>query len=261
MQSFRAGQVLALRTESDLRIALRDDVARRTALPWFSAMCVVRGDRILYERYAPDFGPGRVHSIMSIPKTTMNLAVGKLVEEGRTDLSARVDAYLPWIGPGYAVASVQAVLDMNVANDYTEDYADAASTVYSHEESIRMRLPRGAEGSDRTVIAGIELAPGARDCVNRSGACMYRSANTEVLGFIAEAVTGKRLAPWYADVADAAGIEGILHIAVDRTGFPIVNGGIAMSARDICRYGLLLARGGAGWTGARSGRPRSSGRR
>ena len=104
-------------------------------------------------------------------------------------------------------------------------------------------------------------APGARDCVNRSGACMYRSANTEVLGFIAEAVTGKRLAPWYADVADAAGIEGILHIAVDRTGFPIVNGGIAMSARDLCRYGLLLARGGAGWTGARSGRPRSSGRR
>ena len=53
MQSFRAGQVLALRTVSDLRIALRDDVARLTALPW--------------------------------------------------------------IGPGYAAASVQDVLDMNVA--------------------------------------------------------------------------------------------------------------------------------------------------
>jgi CubicO group peptidase (beta-lactamase class C family) len=255
MASFRAGQVLALRTDSDLRIAQRDDVARLTALPWFSAMCVLRGDRILYERYAPDFGPCRVHSIMSITKTTMNLRIGKLVEEGLIDLAARVDSYLPWIGAGYAAASVQDVLNMNVLNGYTEDYADPDSTVYSHEESIGMRLPRGREGSDRAVIAGIGLAPGASGCVNPTGVCMYRSANTEVLGFIAEAVTGARLAPFYADVADAAGIGGTLHIAVDRTGFPIVNGGIALSARDLCRYGLLLARGGVGVDGRMVGSP------
>jgi CubicO group peptidase (beta-lactamase class C family) len=252
---FRAARVLPLATETDIAIAQRADVARLTALPWFSAMCVVRGDRIVYERYAPDFGPDRPHSIMSITKTTMNLVIGRLWSEGRIDLSARVDRYLPWIGPGYAAASVQDVLNMNVLNAYSEDYADPASAVYAHEEAIGMRLPSGPEGSDRDVIAGIGLAAGAADCVNRTGFCMYRSANTEVLGFIAEAILGRPLLPLYADIADAAGIEAMLHIATDRTGFPIVNGGIALTARDLCRYGLLLARGGQGVDGRMVGSP------
>ncbi|MFN0116402.1 MAG: serine hydrolase domain-containing protein [Paracoccaceae bacterium] len=255
MASFRAGRVLRLRTEADLAVAAREDVARLTALPWFSAMCVVRGDRVLFERYAADFGPARVHSVMSITKTSMHLMVGRLAAEGRVDLAARVDAYLPWIGPGYAAARVQDVLDMNVLNDYSEDYANPASTVYAHEESLGMRLPKGQEGTNRAVIAAIGLAPGATDCVNRTGLSMYRSANTEVLGFIAEAVTGAPLARFFADLADAAGIEGVLHIATDRTGFPVVNGGMAISARDLCRYGLLLARGGIGVDGRAVGSP------
>ena len=252
---FRAGRVLPLRTDSDLAIPARADVARLTALPWFSAMCVVRGDRILYERYAPDFGPDRPHSIMSITKTTMNLVIGRLWAEGRIDLGARVDRYLPWIGAGYAAASIQDVLNMNVLNDYSEDYADPASAVYAHEEAIGMRLPSGPEGTDREVIARIGLAPGASSCANATGVCMYRSANTEVLGFVAEAVLSAPILPLYADIADAAGVAGMLHIATDRTGFPIVNGGMALTARDLCRYGLLLARGGQGVDGRMVGSP------
>ncbi|TIR02787.1 MAG: serine hydrolase, partial [Mesorhizobium sp.] len=74
--SLRAPRVLPLRKQIDWTIGDRPDVARFLAMPHFSAFVVVCGERILYERYAPDFGPDRPHPIMSITKTTLNLMLG-----------------------------------------------------------------------------------------------------------------------------------------------------------------------------------------
>ena len=68
-------------------------------------MIVVRGQQILHEAYAPDFGRGRPHSIQSITKTTMSLIMGRLIEDGLVDPSAKIRDYVPEIGTGYAGAS------------------------------------------------------------------------------------------------------------------------------------------------------------
>ena len=256
VQSFRAGAVLALHRDTDVALAARPDVAQLTGLPFFSAMVVLRGDRVLFERYAPDFGPDQPHSIMSLSKTTMMLIIGRLVAEGRIDLAAPVDRYLPWVGPGYATASVQDVLNMNVDNDYVEDYADPLCTAFLHEAATGLRLPGPgqAERTSKQFLATVGLAPGRSDTVNAAGLCMYRSANTDILAAIAEAVGGP-LAARLADIADAAGLEGSLHVATDRSGFPCLNGGLCLTARDLARYGLLLARGGIGLAGQEVGSP------
>ena len=256
VQSFRAADVLSLHRDTDVALAARPDVAQLTALPFFSAMVVLRGDRVLFERYAPDFGPDQPHSIMSLSKTTMMLIIGRLVAEGRIDLAAPVDRYLPWVGPGYATASVQDVLNMNVDNDYVEDYADPLCTAFLHEAATGLRLPGPgqAEKTSKQFLATVGLAPGRSDTVNATGLCMYRSANTDILAAIAEAVGGP-LAARLADIADAAGLEGSLHVATDRSGFPCLNGGLCLTARDLARYGLLLARGGIGVAGQAVGDP------
>lgn len=248
VQGFRAGRVLDLRLSADLRLAARDDVRRLTSTPWFSAMAVTEGNRLLYEAYAPDFGPDRPHSIMSISKMTANLLIGRLVEEGRLSSDERVGDILPWIGAGYAGARVQDVLNMNVQNAYDEDYHDPDAMVFRHEAATGSRLPDGPEPSSRDFIASIGLAPGAADTVNPTGKCLYKSANTDVLAFIAEA-KGVSLQGWLADLTDAAGVEGMLHVGTDRAGFPQLNGAICLTARDLARYGALFARMGAGIDG------------
>jgi CubicO group peptidase (beta-lactamase class C family) len=254
VQSYRAGTVLEFRHDTDLGIAGRADVAALTALPFFSAMAVGRGDRLLFERYAPDFGPNQPHSIMSISKTAMTLIAGQLVAEGLLDPEARVDSYLPWTGPGYAAARVQDVLNMNVENDYVEDYADPLCQAFLHEAATGLRLPGPGAGeiTSKAFLASVGLAPGRADCVNRTGFYMYRSANTDILSAIAETVGGP-LSARLAAIADAAGLEGSLHVATDRSGFPSLSGGICLTARDLLRYGLLLARQGAGVSGQRVG--------
>lgn len=248
-QSFRAAKVMDLRLSADLAIPMREDVRWLTGSPWFSAMAVTEGNRLLYEAYAPDFGPEQPHSIMSISKMSVNLIIGRLWEEGRLRLDETVGEILPDIGPGYRNAVLADVLNMNVLNGYDEDYHDPATSAFLHEAAMGMRLPSGEEPSNRSFVAGIGLAAGAKDTVNHAGHCLYKSANTDVLGFVAEARGGRALSSWLADLADAAGVEGALHVACDRTGSPSLNGGICLSARDLCRYGAVFARMGAGVDG------------
>ena len=246
----RAARVLGLRLSADLSIPARDDVRRLTALPWFSAMAVTEGGRLLHEAYAPDFGPDQPHSIMSISKLAANLILGRLWEDGSIGMEETLGEILPWIGPGYHGARVQDVADMNVHNAYDEDYTNPDTTAFLHEVAMGMRLPDGPEPANRDFLAGIGLAPGASDTRNPGPTCLYKSANTDVLMLAAEARSGRTLRLWLADLADAAGFEGVLHMGTDRAGDPIFSGGICLTARDLCRYGALFARQGRGIDGS-----------
>lgn len=245
--SLRAARVMTLEKRMDLAIADLESVRHLTSLPWFSAMLIVRGQHILFERYAPDFGPDRPHSLQSITKTTIHLIIGRLVGQGVLDVTRRVDHYLPEIGSGYAAATVQQVLNMDVANDYTEDFADPEATYYRHEEAMGWRLPREPERelTQREFVTRITSA----DVTNRSGHALYKDANGDVLGWIAERASGRPLRMFLADIVDAAGLEGALHMTTDRAGVPSLHGGACLTARDLARYMSLFVRKGRGISG------------
>ena len=48
---------------------------------------------------------------------------------------------LPEIGTGYAAATIQEVLDMNIENSYSEDYTDPYTSSFLHEPVNGWRLP------------------------------------------------------------------------------------------------------------------------
>jgi CubicO group peptidase (beta-lactamase class C family) len=249
--SFRAARVMTLEKRMDLRIAELEAVRHYTSLPWFSAMIVIRGQHILFERYAPDFGPSSPHSIQSITKTTMNLVVGQLVERGVLDLSRKIKSYIPEIGSGYAEATLQQALNMDVVNEYSEDFTDPQASYYRHEEAMGWRLPRDPthEETQRGFIARVASS----DTTNRSGYTHYKDANTDVVGWVVERASGQPLRAFLADIVDAAGLEGTFHITTDREGVPALDGGACLTARDLARYFSLFVRRGRGIGGERVG--------
>src|SRR5712675_1900084 len=155
--SFRSRSVLVLEKRMELRIAELEAVRRLTSLPSFSAMVVVRGQNIVFERYASDFAPDTAHSIQSITKTLIHLIVGGLLDEKVLELSRPVSYYVPEIGSGYARATLQEVLNMDVVNAYSEDFADPKATYYAHEEAMGWRLPEDPEREEtqRSFLARI----------------------------------------------------------------------------------------------------------
>lgn len=72
------------------------------------------------------------------------------------------------------------------------------------------------------------------DTTNRSGHTQYKDANTDVVGWVVERASGRPLRFFLAGIVDAAGLEGAFHITTDREGFPSVDGGAYLTARDPC---------------------------
>ena len=221
----RARNVLPLTKDFDMRIEAMPAVLRLTRTSMFSAMAVVRDARLLYERYAADFGPERPHAIMSISKTMMHLIYGQLVDAGRVDLNAPVETYLPEIGSGYARASVRDVLDMNVANNYSEDYSDPHTSALEQEVSMGWRVPgprrardlesgllvRYRERRHREPEQRNRLQVGEHRCPRVDRGAGERSTN---------------LRPPGRDRRGGGTGRLVVCVSTDRGGTPILNGGL-----------------------------------
>jgi CubicO group peptidase (beta-lactamase class C family) len=254
--SFRSGKILPLRADVDPALSGVDGLHELMQRPAFCGLAVLQDDRVVMEHYASDFGPERFHSIQSITKTFIHLATGRLVDEGVVDTSRAIGDYIPEAGPAYRDVSVQQALDMDVCNNFAEDYdapyapcpAPGAPVGYAREEiAMGWRLPPEGETEFgvRSFASGLVASP--RDGLNR--ATLYKSANTDVLGWIIESASGKRLAEHVGAIVEAAGIESSLHVSLDCEYVPVLSGGGVMTARDLARYGLLIARGGIGIDG------------
>jgi hypothetical protein len=109
----------------------------------------------------------------------------------------------------------------------------------------RLPGPGQAEITNREFVAGIE----SDDIVNHGPEILYKSANTDVLAWIAERVSGRPLRDHLIDIVEAAGLEHAFHVSTDREGMPILDGGASMTARDLARYGQIFVRGGLGIDG------------
>jgi CubicO group peptidase (beta-lactamase class C family) len=190
--SVRSGSILPLRKRTVRQIGSRPDVQRLVANGMFDGMIVVQGRDILFERYAADFGPDIPHSIQSITKTTLTLIYGRLVADGLIDLESKVEEHLPEIGSGYRGATVQQVLDMNVTNNFDEDYtapyetppADGERTGYSRQEiAMGWRLP--PEGEEEMSLRSFLVSLVHDGTANPANETIYKSPNTDIAAWIA----------------------------------------------------------------------------
>ncbi|MCX8500462.1 MAG: serine hydrolase [Alphaproteobacteria bacterium] len=245
--SFRAAQVMALYPAEDQRIGQLPRVQQLVEHPFFSGLCVINGNRILFERYARDFDASQLHSIQSVTKSMVHLLMGPLVESGQVKLDALLTDYVPEVAKGYRNATVQQTLNMDVENDYNENFDDPNSLYYQHEAAIGWRLPPDPEReeSNQQFLSRVEH----NHLTSPTDMVKYKSSNTDSLAWLIERVSGKPLRNHLADIIDAAGIESRLVMSCDREGYPLMDGGGCFTLRDLARYGTIFTRGGVGVNG------------
>ncbi len=244
---FRSDAVLKLKQNINPNIEKISLVQKMVNHKSFCSLIVGRDQDILFERYANDFSEFQPQTIMSITKLFLNLFIGELVEQKVVDLDKTIGFYLPDIGSGYADASVQDVLNMNVINSFSEDYTDPYTSSFLQEPVGGWRLPDelGQNQNLEEFLNGIKAEEG-KGLKNNSDLAFYKSANTDVLGLLVEKVSGRELREWVLSAAEAIGFEDALYMATDRAGMPWLSGGGCLISRDFLRMGLLFSRKGQG---------------
>lgn len=206
------------------------------------------GAQVMVERYPRGMEPSTLHLMMSVTKSVVGITTGALVDQGVLATDAPLTYYVPELAEsGYAGAIVRNLLDMRSGIRFSEDYLDPMAEVRVLEQSFGWapKLTPDVPDTLRKFLLSL------RQERLHGGAFDYRSCETDVLGWVIEAATGRR----FADVAgelvwSKIGAEFDANIGIDSEGSAMYDGGMSATLGDLARFGLMILRNGTSLTGA-----------
>jgi hypothetical protein len=206
-------------------------------------LLVLRGREVAVERYLNGLTRSTRHLFMSVSKSLCSSVLGQQVAAGSVELEALVVRYVPELtDSAYGDATVQQVLDMTVGVQFDEAYDDPASEVQTQDRVAGWRTSRPADPTD-----SYEFLATLRKSGEHGVSFAYCSANTDVLAWILERVTGHGYAELLAaSLWSQIGAEHDAYVTVDSSGFPMANAGVCGTLRDLARFGRVVLDGGTG---------------
>jgi CubicO group peptidase (beta-lactamase class C family) len=206
------------------------------------AYAVLQDGELVTEWYGPLGAPDRLHALMSVSKSVLGCVAAVLIDRGQLDPQALVTTYVPELrASGYAGATVRQILDMRSGVAFLEEYSNPDSDIRRLDDWIGWDGPsaRESRGLYRFLITLQAEAPhGSR--------FLYRSAESDVLGWVCERAAGQPIAELTSALVWAPmGAEHDACLIHDGQGTVVHDGGLCATARDVARFGQMLLGGGA----------------
>ncbi|MFI5349826.1 MAG: serine hydrolase domain-containing protein [Elusimicrobiota bacterium] len=201
------------------------------------AIAVIRGGRLVAERYAPGFSAASPLNGWSMSKSVLGALIGTLIGEGKLCLSDKA-LLTEWLSPNdpRSEISVEDLLRMRSGLAFTEKYSDPLSDV------TRM-LFDGPDAGGFAASRPLAHPPGTH--------WQYTSGTTNILSLIARRALGeasylhwpRRSLFTPLDMSSAI-------FEQDASGTFVGSSFLFATARDWARFGLLHAQDGV-WDGRR----------
>jgi CubicO group peptidase (beta-lactamase class C family) len=206
---------------------------------WTRGLVVLRGGRLVAERYGEGYDGTRPHILFSVSKSVTAALAGVLVDRGELDPDSAVTRYLPEVAASaYGDCSVRHVLDMTVNSSFVEDYNDWSGDYgrYRRATLWNPSEPGVDPGTLHGFLAGMPRAPGPHGEVFR-----YLSPNTDLLGWVLERAAGRSFAALLSELVwQPIGTEAAAVVTVDREGTARTAGGLCVLPRDLARFGEMM---------------------
>lgn len=218
-------------------------VAEMLAATYTDGFLVALDGKIVAEHYFNNMTRASVHLSQSVVKSMTGTLVGILVGQGLLQPERLVSDYVPALAQcGYRGATLGQVLDMRSGIKFSEDYLAPDSEVAALDRASGWKPRRDA--TDTLSTKGLVLTLQTERA--HGGPFLYRSIETDVLGWIASAVTGQNFPTFMSNALwQPMGAEADANITIDEEGTPLADGGLSATLRDFTRFGQLYADNGA----------------
>jgi hypothetical protein len=202
---------------------------------------------LVAEEYLGGMGAQTRHLLFSVSKSLVGAVVGSLHEAGAIALDAPVTKYVPALEfCGYAGATVRHLLDMRSGIGFSENYQDPTAEIHLLDQAMGW-APRNSPDAPATLH---EFLLTLRQKSAHGGPFQYRSCETDVLGWICEVASGRRMPELMSQLLwSRIGAQCDATIGVDAVGTGFFDGGISACLTDMIRFGSLFLRDGVSLTG------------
>jgi 6-aminohexanoate-oligomer exohydrolase len=198
------------------------------------ALVVMNRGVLVDERYYGEMRPESAHLLQSVSKSLLGTLYGTLIEKKLIEPSRTVGAYLPqMIHSGYSTATIQNLLDMTAAVDFSEDYDDPNSQISQLDRASGWRISNSLDDLGIRKFLTTVKQNGVH-----GEQFQYCSANTDLLAWIAESALGKSYSEILSEyIWQPTGASQSASVTVDHEGHALANGGISTTARDLALFG------------------------
>ncbi|MEQ8742944.1 serine hydrolase [Parasphingorhabdus sp.] len=203
------------------------------------AILVLHRGNIVYERYFGVTKRHTPHMSFSMTKSYYGTLAAMLVEEALLNEKQTVAHYIPeLVESGFGDATVREILDMTTAIHYSEDYTDPKADVFAFALAGGIfPRPTDYEGPDGYYAYLSTL----RKEGEHGSQFVYKSVNTEVLGWLIARVTGRNPVDVIQErIWGRLGAEEDAYILVDSHGTGWAAGGLNATLRDHARFGEMM---------------------
>lgn len=196
---------------------------------------VLHKGKIAAEHVTGNFDARRdTHAMNSASKVAVACIAGMLAEEGKLDLKAPLEVYVPEARDnGYRGVTVQQALDMQsgvVLDPYDEFYALGMHPQQGDHEAIGIY----------NLAMTRQQPPGPQQPPHYRPNC----TDTDMVGFACEKVSGQSYKDLLTSLWQSIGAQEDADFVVDDYRTPVYNGGLVPTLHDLGRFGLMLANGG-----------------
>jgi CubicO group peptidase (beta-lactamase class C family) len=194
-----------------------------------SLLVVDRGD-VVHEWYADGLGPETLFLGASMTKSALAHLVGVAVTSGVLGIDDPVTAHVPELaGSGYDGTTVEHLLTMTTGVDWVEDHRDPDSLA-----SRLLACFADATGDSRQLLTTVRARFRAGEQYE------YCTADSQVLDWVRERATGDPYPVALRELWRTLGCTSDAAVATDGPGgVAMAGGGLAATARDWARVGLL----------------------
>ncbi len=202
-----------------------------------TGLLVLKGDAILAERYGYERKPESRFASMSMAKTLVSMLIGIAVSEQKiSSIEDKAEKYVPELkGHPYGETKLKDLLTMSSGVKFSEVYDGKDDMSVMVRKTFFQQGPGGvdtvASFRERSWPAGTRFS--------------YASAETQVLGLVLRAATGKPLAEYLSEkIWQPMGAEFDATWNIDAGGYEMAFCCINATLRDWARVGMMLANGG-----------------
>ena len=203
-----------------------------------TGLLVMKDGVVLSERYQYERKPEHRFASMSMAKTLVAMLVGIAMDEGKIgSVNDLAQQYVPALkGHPYGETKLRDLLTMSSGVKFTEVYDGRDDMMVMVRKTFYQQGPGGVD----TVITFRERAAPA------GTRFYYASAETQVLGLVLRAATGKPLAEYLSEkIWQPMGAEADATWNTDAGGHEMAFCCVNATLRDWARVGMMLANDGA----------------
>ena len=204
-----------------------------------TGLLILKEDTILVDRYQYERTAAHRMNSFSMAKTLTAMLVGIALEEKLIQsIDDRADQYVAELkATVYGETPIRHLLSMSSGIQYVESNDPPCG---DNATLGRLSMGRQSPGGAATV------APFSRRAHAPGERYNYASADTQVLGLVLRAATGKTLADYLAEkIWQPMGAESYAFWSIDAGGYETAYMSFHATVRDYARIGMLLANGGA----------------